>query len=637
MDYSNLTNFYEQLEKTTKRLEKTYIVAKLLNLAKEDELKQIIYLLQGRIYAAHDPRELGVSFRLVIKAISQATGSSAESIEKLWAEKGDLGIVAEKLVSSKNQSTLYSKKLTVSKVFTNLETLASLEGKGAVSKKVSLIAELLINSSPIEAKFVIRTILSQLRVGIAEGILRDAIAWTYFPKVIGIFFKCDKCNALSPKSDRCLNCKSNLDSNFKSEITKKHKNCLELDSLSDLKKHRLLDYDCVSAKEEKTAREIYNNFINQVQESYDFCNDFAEVAEALETHSHLKIKINVGTPINPMLAVRLDTLDEAFEALGSPLLAEFKLDGFRLQIHKDDDKFWFFTRRLENVLNQFKELIPIVRENVKGSSFILDCEVVGFDPKQQKYLAFQNISQRIKRKYDIEKTAREIPVEINVFDIIYLNGKSLIGLSQRERRSIIEKIIKEVPEKIKTTNYLISSSKNEVEKFYKESLKVGNEGIMFKNLDKKYTPGRRVGGWAKFKPSLEPLDLIIVGATYGEGKRATFLSSYVLACKSDGKFLECGMSSSGLKEKKEEGLSYDEMTKLLTPLITKKEGRTVSIKPKIIVEVIYEEIQKSPSYSSGYALRFPRIKTLRYDKPLKDIAALKDIERIYEKQRGRNK
>ncbi|MBI2670766.1 ATP-dependent DNA ligase [Candidatus Woesearchaeota archaeon] len=638
MEYSLLVSFYEGLEKTTKRLEKTYIIAKLLQETKEEDLLQVIYLLQGRVFPAHDSRELGVSSRLVIKAISQATGANSEHIEMLWAEIGDLGLVAEKLISSKKQTTLFSSKLSVKKVFSNLQALATLEGKGTVAKKISLVAELLTNSSSNEAKFIIRTILSQLRVGIAEGILRDAISWTYFPKVVGIFFKCDKCKQLSPKSEKCLNCNEKIDANFKTEIQKPHKNCMEISSIEEIKKqkNKIRNYDCIIAKDEKTAREIYNNFISQVQELYDMCNDFGQVAIALKNNSTVTITINPGTPINPMLAVRLDTLKEVFEALGSPVLVEYKLDGFRLQIHCHKDKFWFFTRNLENVLNQFEELIPVIKDNVKGNSFILDCEIVGHDPKSKKYLPFQNISQRIKRKYDIEKTAKEIPVEINVFDIIYLNGKDLLNLTQKERRAIIEKIIAKVPGKITTTNYSMTSSLNEIGKFYKESLKRGNEGIMLKNLSKKYTPGRRVGGWMKFKPNLEPLDLVIVGATYGEGKRAAFLSSYVLACKNNNKLLECGMSSSGLKEKKEEGLTYEEMTKLLESLITKKEGRNVIVKPKLIVEVIYEEIQKSPTYSSGYALRFPRIKNLRTDKPLKDIATLEDLERVYEKQRGRN-
>lgn len=636
MNYINLVEFYEKLDSTTKRLEKTYIVSELLKETKLDDLKQVIYLLQGRVFPQYDPRELGVATRLIIKAIAQSTGSSIEHIEKIWRDKGDLGLVSEKLTINKKQTTLFSQKLTVHKIFSNLESLSTLEGQGTVSRKIALISELLTSATSLESKYIIRTVLGQLRVGTAEGILRDAIAWAYYPKVIGVFVKCDSCNVVVPKTEKCMSCSKKLDDNSSDKLNKK--NSLEVSSLEEIKKlkNKIKEYEYIVTNDEKLSRDIYNYFIGEVQEYYDRCNDFYQVAESLVTNSELKIKLMIGTPINPMLAVKVETFDEAFESLGSKVLAEYKLDGFRLQIHKDKDKFWFFTRRLENVLNQFKELIPIIKDHVDGDSFILDCEVVGYDPKTHKYKAFQDISQRIKRKYHIEKTAKEIPVEINVFDILYYNGKSMIDDHQLKRHELINKIIKKVRGKIVTAKALITESEDEVKAFYKESLKNGNEGIMLKSIYKRYTPGRRVGGWIKFKPSLEPLDLVIVGATLGEGKRSMYLSSYNLACKSGSKFLECGMSSSGLKEKSEEGFSYDDMTKLLEPLIVKKKDRNVTVKPKIIVEIIYEEIQKSPTYESGFALRFPRIKNLREDKPLKDISTIEDLERIYEKQRGRN-
>ncbi len=636
MDYLELAKIYEKLESTTKRLDKTYIISKLLSKAHTDDIPYIINLLQGRVFPIWDSRKLGFSSRLILKAISLSTGSSPEHVEKLWAEKGDLGIVAESLIHKKKQTTLFSKKLTVKKVYDNLQELAKLEGEGAVAKKISLVSELLTAAISLEAKFIVRTVLEQLRVGVAQGILRDAIAWAYFPKVIGIFFKCNECSEIIPNTEKCLNCNKIQEFKFKEEVKKQFKNSLHISKIEDLKNFR--KYDFIITEDEKLAREIYNSFMKKVQDTYNLCNDFVETAISVKENKEVKIKISLGTPINPMLAVRADTLDEAFEALGKPLLVEYKLDGFRLQIHKDKNKYWFYTRRLENVLNQFKELIDVLNKYVKSDSYILDCEVIGYDSKSDKYLPFQNMSQRIKRKYDIEKIAKEVPVEINVFDILYLDGKTLLHEPQQKRRKIIEKIIKEEPKKIVIVKGLITDSIDEVNKFYKKSLRKGNEGIMLKNLHKEYNPGRLVEGWIKFKPNLEPLDLVITGATYGEGKRAAYLSSYLLSCQHNGKLLECGMSSSGLKEKKEKGFSYDEMTKLLIPLITKKEARIVKVRPKIIVEVLYEEIQKSPTYSSGYALRFPRITRLRtMDKPLKDIATLKDIENIYNKQRGRKK
>lgn len=633
MDYNILVEFYKRLEDTTKRLEKTYIISDLLEETKPEDLKYVIYLLEGRVFPTWDQREIGFSQRLMLKALAQSSGTPQDQIEKLFTKLGDLGLVAKELITHKKQATLFSQKLTVKKVFTNIESLASLTGEGTVSRKVSLVSELLTSATPDEAKFIVRTVLSTLRVGVAQGILRDAIAWAYYPKVIGIFFRCENCNKLNPKSESCLNCKKPLESNFKEEIKKQYKNCARLEDLKQLEKN--LDKQCIMFEDEKTSRAAYNVLISKVQEAYDLSNDFAEVALAVKQGKELKIKIDVGHPINPMLATRLDTLADAFEELQPPVLVDYKLDGFRLQIHKKSDKYFFFTRRLENVYTQFAELKEVLDKSIKQDSYIIDTEVIGFDSKTKRYLPFQQVSQRIKRKYDIEKVSKEIPVVINVFDVLYLNGKSLLEEPQRKRREIIEKIIKEIPNKIKVTDAIITDNLTKAEKFYKESLKAGNEGVIIKNLYKKYTPGRRVKGWIKFKPSLEPLDLVIIGATHGEGKRSEFLSSYILACKSGDKLLECGMSSSGLKEKSQEGLTYKEMTEMLNKLITKREARTVYVKPQIIVEVIYEEIQKSPTYASGYALRFPRITRLREDKPLKDIATIQDLKRIYAKQKGK--
>ena len=612
MDYIKLVEVYEKLEKTSKKLEKTAIISEFLKNVKSDETEIVINLLQGTVFPLYDQREIGVSSRLIIKIIASSSGEDSEKVEKLWAKKGDLGLVAEELMKDKKQKTLFSEKLTIKKVYENLRKLATLEGEGTVAKKIGLVVELLNSASSIEAKYIVRTVLEVLRLGVAEGILRDALVAAYFPRVQGIGY-----------------------GNFKEESKKNYKNTLEVESLDDVK--NIDKYDWIKAKDEKVAREIYNHFANRVQELYNLSHDFGKVAVALKEKTSIKFEVKVGIPINSMLAVRVETLQDAFDALGTPLLVDWKLDGFRAQIHKDKDNVIIFTRKLENVTKQFSELIPIIRNNVKAEKCILDSEIIGYDKKNNKYLSFQSMSMRIKRKYDLEKTAKDIPVEINVFDILYKDGKNLMNESQEERRKILEKTIKEEKWKIKVVEGKIVKSVSEADKFYKESLKVGNEGIMLKSLTKKYSPGRKVGGWIKFKPNLEPLDLVIVGAVYGEGKRASVLSSFNLACYDNGELRECGMSSSGLKEKDGEGLTYNEMTKMLNPLIIERKGRNVKVKAKIVVEVIYEEIQESKNYDSGYALRFPRISVLRFEKPINEIATRKDLENIYKKQRGRNK
>jgi len=164
-------------------------------------------------------------------------------------------------------------------------------------------------------------------------------------------------------------------------------------------------------------------------------------------------------------------------------------------------------------------------------------------------------------------------------------------------------------------------------------LKKGQEGLMIKNLKGVYQPGRRVSGWVKLKNVLEPLDLVIIGGEWGSGKRAGLLSSFVLGCKHGKEFLECGMLGTGIKEKSEEGVSFKELTKMLKPLVVKEEGRKVKIKPKVIIQVAYEEIQKSPTYSSGFALRFPRLQMLRYEKSIRDVNTLEDIKKFYRRQK----
>ena len=182
MDYSKLVESYEKLEKTTKRLEKTKIVAELLKKTPEDLLDEVLYLLQGRVFPKWDERKLGMSSRLMIKAINSSTGVSPEKIEKDWSKKGDLGIVVEEIIGTKKQTTLFSKKLTVQKVFDNIQRLASLEGTGTVSKKIQLITELLTSAEPNGAKFIARTVVEDLRIGVQDGVIRDSIALAFLPK-----------------------------------------------------------------------------------------------------------------------------------------------------------------------------------------------------------------------------------------------------------------------------------------------------------------------------------------------------------------------------------------------------------------------------------------------------------------------
>ena len=230
--------------------------------------------------------------------------------------------------------------------------------------------------------------------------------------------------------------------------------------------------------------------------------------------------------------------------------------------------------------------------------------------------------------------ASDFPVELNVFDIIYYEGRSLINEEFEKRRKLLERIIKQDPKKIVLSKSKITSDKKDAEKFFKDAVNAGNEGLMFKSLDAPYKPGARVGYMIKFKSMMETLDLVILGAEWGEGKRSKWLSSYTIACLDEnGNFVGVGKASTGLKEKEEEGLSFVEMTKLLKPLIISEKGKEIKVKPKIVIEVGYDEIQKSPTYESGFALRFPRVIQVREDKGPDEASSLDYVKKLYASQK----
>jgi len=564
MKYQILAKTYQELEENPSRLKKIEILSNFLTKLKSSKMPETIYLLQGRVFPDYSEKEFGISEKLTIKSISKSSGVSDKEVILKWKKLGDLGLVAEEVIKNKKQNTLFSNDLTTEKVIENLRKLPELSGNGSVEQKLALISELLTSSNPIEAKYIIRTLIRDLRIGVASGTIRDSIV------------------------NSCFN---------PSNIEEKKK------------------------------------FSDIVQNAYDKVNDLAIVFEksCKGTEELNTINLTPGHPIKLMLAQKAKDIKDGFERCGKPCAFEYKYDGFRMLINKQESgEIKIFTRKLDEVTKQFPEVIEYIKKNLKAKSFILDSEAIGFDPKTKKYKPFEAISQRIKRKYNIDKLIKELPVEINAFDLLYLDGKELIESPFEKRTALLRKLIKQHKFKFKCADQLITEDEKKASEFYKSALNDNQEGLMIKNLKAVYKPGLRVGYMLKLKPSENELDLVITGAEYGKGKRVGNFSSFILSCKDeDNNLFEIGKASTGLKEKSELGLSYEELTKLLKPLIKKEEGRIVFLKPEIIVNIIYQNIQRSPTYNSGFALRFPRIIRLRTDKSIKDIANIKEIENDY--------
>jgi DNA ligase-1 len=564
MDYSILADTYERLESISSKLAKTDILANLFEKTPSEYLPKVVLLVQGIVFPYFSGNELGIATQLMIKAISKASGFKENEVEDKFKKIGDLGKVAEDVIKSRKQATLLKKKLTIDFIFKNLQELAFITGTGSQDKKLKLIGELLVSAKPKEARYIVRTTLGELRIGAAEGIIRDAIVKAFL---------------------------------FKEGMTNEEK----------------------------------KELTNAVDYSYNVVSDFGEVARIAKEKGVAGLKrskVQLGKPIQVMLGEKAESIKEIVDEFGK-VAAEYKYDGMRAQIHKKENEVWVFTRRLEDVSKQFPDLVELCKRSLKARECIVEGEVLGINLKTNQPLPFQQLSQRIQRKYDIEKMAKEIPIQMNLFDAIYLNEEMLVNKSFSERRKILEKIITIIPKKFQLAKQIVSNDVKTIDKFYKEALSAKQEGLFLKVLDSKYVFGRHVGGWYKIKPIMETLDLVIIGATWGEGTRARWLSSYVVAVRdpNTGIFLECGMMSTGLTEEE-----YENMTKTLTPLILKSKGRTVEIRPKIVVEVGYQEIQKSQNYKSGFALRFPRLIKIRYDKGMDDVDSIERLEELFKSQ-----
>lgn len=606
MKYNELVEFYLSLSKTTKRLEKTRLTSEFLKKVPKNELREVVNLLEGSVFPSYSQEKLGVSTQLVIKAIAQTSGKNSDEIESKWKEIGDLGETAKSLLSEKSQMTLTSVELTVHYVFENIEKIARFEGSGTVSKKLGLIADLLSNASGDESLFIVRTLIGDLRIGLASGVLRDSIAWAYLPQVMPLFRE------------------------FGFESSKG----VVVGSVDEI-----VDEPVLEAPTEKIAREIYNVILEYVQRGYDLTNDFAEVALIAKEsgiNGLKKVKPILGVPVRSMEAVKEEGVDSAFEAIGESVIVENKYDGYKIQIHKKGDKVWLYTRRQEDVTLAFPEIVGGAKKYLSCKSCIVEGECMAYDVKTKKTLPFQSVSRRIKRKHNIEEVRKEIPVEIKLFDVLYLDGESLLSNTILERRKILEGFVKEKKQLITLSEQIVTSDKKQVEEYYKKSLDEGYEGVMVKNPLAIYRPGRYVGFQFKLKPTLEHLDLVIVGAEWGTGKRSGWLSSYSLACRSGDEYLECGKIGTGIKEKESEGPTFTQMTDILKKNIISEKGREVKIKPNVVVEIAYEEIQESKNYESGYALRFPRLVKIRDDKKPQDANNLKDVKHIYSIQKGKS-
>ncbi|HZA56940.1 MAG TPA: ATP-dependent DNA ligase [Candidatus Udaeobacter sp.] len=518
MNFSEFASLCYQLEKTPSRLEKVAAAAEYLGRLEPDEIRYGVAFLSGRPFPISDPRTLDIG-----------PGAFFQATKIPEREQG------------------ISPSLTLRDVADNFAKIAEAAGKGSRAAKYTRLRELVEMSDAHERPILFRLLHNELRIGLHDGLIQDAIARA---------------------------------------------------SSTDLK---------------------------TVRRAALFLSDLAEVASIALTQGVAglqNVDIKLFVPLLPMLSELSQDFDEIFKTHGGQTALEFKYDGARVQIHKEGDLARVWSRRLSEVTRSVPEIVEIARRDLKGHSFILDAEVVAVG-KDGRPFPFQELMRRFRRIHGIESAASEIPLFLHLFDCLLIDGRSLIDQPYQERWLLLEQMTggKHLARR------KVTGDKAAAEIFLNEAIAAGHEGLMAKALNSPYMPGNRGKLWFKIKPA-ETVDCVIIAADRGSGRRRGWLSNYHLAV-ADGKggFAPVGKTFKGLTDKE-----FTAMTARLKALQQADDGYTVTVRAEVVVEVAYNEIQRSPQYSSGFALRFARITRIREDKGPEQVTTLSELQALYERQ-----
>jgi len=550
--FQTLAELCEKLESTTKRKAMGNWVASFIRQLETEEIEPAISMLMGRVFPKCDQRVLEISWMTISTTIRKITNIDNNMFSQAFSKTGDLGDTTRIIFEEgkiRKQAMLFQKQLTILEVQRTFEAIAEATGTGSREKKERLLETLLGSATPLEAKYVVKVLIGEMRTGFHEGLMELTIAQA-FNIPFGVV---------------------------------------------------------------QTASMLTGN-IGKV----------ATIAKFKGKEGLLKLELEIFRPAKPMLAQTAATVAEALEEHDGQTALEYKLDGARIQIHKSGNAVKIFSRRLTDVTESLPEIVELIQSEVKANEAILEGEVIAVG-KNGSPMAFQHLMRRFRRIREIQLTAEKIPVQLYLFDALYINGQSLINETYTQRRKKLTNVIRTIP----LTKQIVTQNIRVAEKFLEEAIEAGHEGLMAKRVDSLYTPGVRGKRWFKIKKVLEFLDLVIVAAEYGYGRRHGWLSNYYLAARDmkSGELLIVGKTFKGLTD-----AEIIRMTQQLKELTIKDERYKIIVVPKIVVEVAYNEIQRSPKYKCGMALRFARITRIRDDKNLEEADTIQKVRKIYEQQ-----
>lgn len=594
MKFSEFAQYLEKLEETSSRIELTNILSDLLKKVSKEEVDKVAYLLQGRVVPFFDPTEIGMADKMVEQAVASAYGIPRDKVQKLLVQRGDMGLAAEEISGSKQNSNL-----TVSDVHSGLYEIATTSGEGSVEKKINILATLLSKLDSKSAKHLVKITLSKLRLGIGDPTVMDALSQAK----VG---------------------------------DKSHRKSLEeaYNKTSDLgyvaKVYWEKGIEAVKEVKLQVGKPLRPALAERLPSAEAMVKRMGDKFAAEPKYDGFRVQVHI---------------QKKPARLASPARKDSVSGG-----HSEAGGVQIFSRNLENMTNMFPDLVEAVKKEVKASSTIFEGEAIAYNPVTEEFLPFQETTKR-RRKYGVEEFANKLPLKLFAFDLLYLNGKDITDLPYEARRKKLAEVVSNEGD-ILVAKEVVLHSAEELKKMFDEQIAAGLEGVMVKKLDAPYKAGNRGFHWVKFKRSAagelaDTIDCVLLGVYAGTGKRTEFGVGGLLVGVYDSEkdeFVTVSRIGTGLTD--EEFRKVNEIAQKLR--LDHKPARVNSlinpsywVEPKEVLEIFADEITRSPVHTAGkvgeepgYALRFPRLVSFRgADKRAEDATTVKELVEIYNQQK----
>lgn len=604
MECSTFAMYLQKIDETPSRNEMTELLAELLSEATAEEIMYVVYLALGNLGPLYNQVEFGISTKTMVKIIMEAFDVDEDAVKERYRESGDYGDVVYALKDNEGDEGT----LTIHSVYDKLLNIATTSGSGSQAEKITQTAQLLQDLDPVSAKYVARIPIGKLRLGFSDVTILDALSYM----LVG----------------------------------------------------------------DKTYRK-------DIERAYNVSADIGLIAQKVKqggVESLDEVTITVGIPIRPAAADRSPSAEAIIEKLGE-VAAEPKIDGFRLQVHyqrhsevkpknllntnrsadeilrsaQDDENdtlssCHLYSRNLEDMSPMFPEITQAISQ-LDVDSIILEGEAVAFNPDAEEFLPFQETIQR-RRKYDVDEMSEQIPLTLFVFELMYLNGENYLTKPYTERRAKLEELFNLQGETIRLAEHEVFDDGEKLSEYFLEKIEQGLEGIMTKRLDAPYAAGARNSNWIKLKREEkgeldDSIDCVVLGYKYGTGKRSTFgIGAFLVGVYDQDQDVFTSISNVGTgltdDQWREMKRRCDEIKADNKPArydIHKDLEQDVWVEPEMVVEILADEITRSPLHSTGkagvepgYALRFPRLIQWRDDKDPEQATSVDEVKQLYDMQ-----